>query len=126
MSTTTRNPCCMPLKKGVTIMAVIDVILSTIYLIVLIVAVVKYSRDSDKEDDDRDEEVAIWTSVFVIILAGLGLLLSLRLYNGAVHSNISYCRLWLIIKSVLYGLTCCSSLSTRPRENTRQVSWSLT
>ncbi|OXA40473.1 uncharacterized protein LOC110860572 [Folsomia candida] len=98
------NPCCMPLQRGVIIMAIIDIVFAIFDLVVVILAIiaVTVNRDDHPELENEEITVTIVVCIILLIIAILGLLLSIRLYFGAQRRDIRNCRLWLIVKLVLF------------------------
>ncbi|ODM90745.1 hypothetical protein Ocin01_15941 [Orchesella cincta] len=94
---------CMSLQKGVTVLAVIDAVLSSIFLALYIlglVALLAISKE-DLEVTTEEKNIGIATCAIAIVIAILQILLALRLYYGGKNRDTRNCRVWLIATVVV-------------------------
>ncbi|OXA40474.1 uncharacterized protein LOC110860597 [Folsomia candida] len=106
------NPCCMPLQRGVILMAIIDVIFAVGKLIVTALDFTTIYRESRNKPTESEKTVSIIVGILLFIVAIMGLLLSLRLYFGAKKRDIKNCRIWLIVKIILFFIDVISLIVT--------------
>jgi len=93
--------CCISLQRGVIIMAVIDMVFAAINAGLWVMALIFVVGDIG--DGRYENEGATTARVIIsVIIAILGLLLSIRLYFGAKRKDIRNCKIWLIVKIILF------------------------